>query len=909
MSNKNNQGKTAQKQKRRIERQMMRHAFEGSAKDLKDTIKEIFTGNKDHSDSEYKSDFSRFKEQESDDYIKTYMTDSEKRSLKERLKSIPYTKDEVCSFVMFIMTIMIVMFMLLRYVYCFVYLKEKILYNNFFLILASVIIPVVIWAWSTQLRFWSYHSRKKVYFYLCMVNAVLFLAQPTFTFFRNIAVVNVVKLPTGRVFTEKMALFIAYLVVLGLVTLEGIVLYNVALPALKSDSTKRAIASFKWTHVIDNRKNKKNLYDIVDIEKLETSGIIRIKMMDRYLQSVIIGPSGTGKTSSIFLTVIASDMSKKYDNRLKRQEGLLKLVLEKKAKIDGFAGEITDENLLRDFDESLIKPVGVTAKIFKDNKKLIGNLYETYPDCGMTVVAPNPSMIEAIIRMASANSMMVNVLDPAHTYSQYDNVREVALNPFYIPLGLDEEERVIRIINAAQVFSDVLIATNKMYGDSDTYFTDISLAVSTNVAAIVMLAKNMAGEQAYIDDIHECISNFDNLKPYIEAIEKEFGINIQISTVGVDKGGVDFRSIVKNSNPGISSINADVDEASRKNPYYQSILFVKQELIGPGAPKMFDQERGLRNLVNKTLQDPRFKRKLSANESERLDFDKILSKNQITVVSTGIELAQSTSTSFGLFFLLLHRASVLRRPQENRSPHFLWVDECAQYVHPFFDDVIALYRQYKVAAVLTLQTLSQLEKYQMTSYLTDVFISAGTQFVFGRLSPDETKTFSDMAGTYMADMAQKSQTTNSIFSSNPSASETERLTPTQVNNLEASDIRNRDFQELTVYTVDNGRVLPAQLGQVRFIKDSVFVKRVGKNVLWKKVAPNAFVKPNDNIFDEEERKEDTVALKVTYNNIIPVEDEKKIITQVTVLNPELEENKEDKLQDNNIYNLFKSCKH
>ena len=209
-----------------------------------------------------------------------------------------------------------------------------------------------------------------------------------------------------------------------------------------------------------------------------------------------------------------------------------------------------------------------------------------------------------------------------------------------------------------------------------------------------MLARNIEGKQAYIDDIQNCISNFENIRAYLQIIQKHYGKNVTQSFVNED---------------------------TKKNPYYQQLLFVSQELLGAGSKEMFSQARGLRNLINKVLQDTRIKTKLSEKDEGRIDFDAMLSDNEIAVVNTAIELGKSASTAFGLFFILLHKVSVLRRPLETRTPHFLWIDEASQYMHPCYEDMISLYRQYGVAVAITLQSLTQTEKSSATAYLKNVF--------------------------------------------------------------------------------------------------------------------------------------------------------------------------------------------
>lgn len=870
--------KREKSQEKEFTKKRYRHAWS----DIVNTAREILTG--------------KNKEVLENEYVKDFYTMSNSSVAKHSAYS------GIEKGIFFIILIIMLNSLLLfgRYICTYINLGSRVVSNSPLYIIPAITIPYAAWVIATNENFWAFHRRKRLFFYLCAINAVLAIFQPVYSLVRDCMLKLVFKIPTNPCLTERMVLLLAYLSIFGLFTLSILLVYRQIQPIVVSETTRRQIELFKLQHIKDDRESRQYKYDIDTIKSLETGQPVRIKENDRFVQCEINGASGTGKTSSIFLGVILRDLIQKLINRTKRQEELMQMLLHKKATIKG---------PLREFDENAIIPIGNTKSEYKRNEKQLANIRKKYPDCGMTIVAPNPSMIVDIIRMCAARDINVNVLDPVGHYGEYENVKEVAINPFYLPFNLDESERVIRISKASSVFADVLIATNQMGGQSDVYFTDISLSVSSNIASVVMLAKNIKGEQAYIDDIHECISNFDNLIPYINIIEQHYGITVEAlqTTNNKNNGKITPEFLMKSQTNSAGPVSS---KKAKKNPYYQQILFVKQELLGDGKEAMFSQARGLRNLITKILQDPRIKNKLSARDEERIDFDGILSRNEITVVSTAIELGQSISTSFGLFFLLNHRTSVLRRPKETRTPHFLWVDECAQYVHPFFDDVIALYRQYRVAAVLTLQTLTQLEKHSATAYLKNVFLGAGTHIVFGRLATEEMKLYSEMAGINRELQEQKSFTKNSVLSSNPSYTESVRTTPTITNIMEGADMRMLDFQELTIFTVNNGRVLPGQFARVFFIGEDAFDRQRTKTFLWEKAVPEAFreaegieepIQKNAVEIEENEEEQEPV----TFDDAILSEAEEELLIKATPAADKLEDNSSD-MSLNDLYNMLLS---
>ena len=564
---------------------------------------------------------------------------------KENRKHSKYSKTEKMTFAALGLLVFNIVILLISYGYSFLRLQSVILTNSIVYLIGATVIPFIVWIVSTNENFWAFHQRKRVFFYLCCINMFLVLLQPVYSVVRGVILAGILLIEPDELLTVKMLMLLGYAGILIVMGLICVVLYSQLEILLMSKTLKRQIELFKLSHVLDEREDREYKYDINTIKNLETGLPITVKERDRMNQMEINGASGTGKTTSIFFPVIEKDADQKVKNREKRQEELLKLIQ---------SGRATIQGPLKEFKECAIIPKGKTKAELERNKKAIAKVRKKYADCGMTIIAPNASLVIEIIKIMRARGFRVNVLDPVGDYSMYDNASMVGINPFYVPLGLSEEERVIYISQAASVFAEVLIATNQMNGAaSDVYFTDISLSVSSNIATVVMLARNIEGKQAYIDDIQNCISNFENIRAYLQIIQKHYGKNVTQSFVNED---------------------------TKKNPYYQQLLFVSQELLGAGSKEMFSQARGLRNLINKVLQDTRIKTKLSEKDEGRIDFDAMLSDNEITVVNTAIELGKSASTAFGLFFILLHKVSVLRRPLETRTPHF-FMDRRSQSVY------------------------------------------------------------------------------------------------------------------------------------------------------------------------------------------------------------------------------------
>jgi len=165
-----------------------------------------------------------------------------------------------------------------------------------------------------------------------------------------------------------------------------------------------------------------------------------------------------------------------------------------------------------------------------------------------------------------------------------------------------------------------------------------------------------------------------------------------------------------------------------------------------------------------------------------------------------------------------------------------------------------------------------------------VFLGAGTHIVFGRLSAEEMKLYSEMGGIIRENVEQRSYSTNSILTKEPGYTESVRNTPTITNVLEGSDLRLLDFQELTIFTINNGRVLPGQLARVFFIKEEAYDMRNYRTILWEKVVPEAFKEPEEK--NQTSKKEggsgnaESIKEKIKAETKVPETESVNVLTEV-----------------------------
>ena len=117
-----------------------------------------------------------------------------------------------------------------------------------------------------------------------------------------------------------------------------------------------------------------------------------------------------------------------------------------------------------------------------------------------------------------------------------------------------------------------------------------------------------------------------------------------------------------------------------------------------------------------------------------------------------------------------------------------------------------------------IKTLDQFEKNEITKYLKGVILGCAHIFVFGRSSLSDMEVFSAMAGIHDEAEEQSTVSETALSADSPTLSYSSRETFTQRNLMEETDIRMKELQEITLFTTQNGRLLPPLHAGVEFLR-------------------------------------------------------------------------------------------
>ena len=402
--------------------------------------------------------------------------------------------------------------------------------------------------------------------------------------------------------------------------------------------------------------------DLYVCNDFETGKKVQFVEKARYQSLLVVGGSGTGKTSLIIEPFVAKDIEKKAFYFANAKEmGYTAL----KTGIAVLNKPYDNEYLNQNFSLNMITPVEGKESIYKSymNKMILASLGSSYSyrNLGITALSPDYESTEKMINVCKNFHIKYNIVDPANRGS-------IGLNPFVY----DDPNKIAITISAALKAMYV----NAHPEIEDTYREEYIIQAVENLAIMLkeMYPRLNGGNLPNLEDMLKMLTNYSIVEKMCEIMSKE-------------------------------------PELAEK--YASQITYFKRNFY-ENAPGKTLTEQYLYLAVSQLdnlLRLPGVKTIL-CNRHNNIDFDKALANGEVTFVCTRRgDLGRVSHKAFGLFFLLSMQNAVLRRPgnENSRIPDFLYIDEFPDFICKDTEAIFTLYRKYKVATTITAQNLSQLE--------------------------------------------------------------------------------------------------------------------------------------------------------------------------------------------------------
>lgn len=454
-----------------------------------------------------------------------------------------------------------------------------------------------------------------------------------------------------------------------------------------------------------------SLENIISSDK-ETGKAVKIYDNRRADPMLICGPSGMGKTALLLEPMMARDMEKKYFlKEASKEVGFTALKTGLATLSTPYSNEYINENFSLDW----LEPVEGKEKLYKaylskliysESPKII------YKDLGITFLSPDYESTDRMIDVARNFNLKVNIVDPS-------NADSIGINPF--AYGSDGE--------IAGTISGILAA---MYSiakpeEEQTYFQNSAEQAVENLTILLkeMYPRLNNGLLPNLEDMLNMLNDFDLVVDMCKKLEEDPEL--------ADKHRLQLGYF-------------------KKHFYTDAVMRHDTEKFVHLAITQLDgllRIPGLRNIL--------------CNRVNNLNFDKVLSDAEVTIICTRRgDLGSKHQRIFGLFYLLAMQRAVIKRPgnESSRIPHILYIDDSADFLCGRTLSMFTLYRKYKVGTVATVQNLEQLDATPVSR--RTILSNCTAKIVFGNLTPEENEFWSQEFGDkrewlYSQDMNVKAE--------------------------------------------------------------------------------------------------------------------------------------------------------
>ena len=481
------------------------------------------------------------------------------------------------------------------------------------------------------------------------------------------------------------------------------------------------VIKFLYATVNDSREMKESIYDYAGInlsgKNKKTTGdyscemklcvdkrtgkTVKIAEDRRFEAMLVVGVSGSGKTSLIFEPMIARDIERKrFYSKSAKEFGFAAL----KSGIASLNSPYDNEYINKNFSLGMLKVNDKKSNTYKScmNKMIYSSKGDNivYKNLGLTYISPDYESISRVLNVAKNYHVKAHVIDPSNPENS------PGLNPF-----ASEDP-----LQASIVISSVL----KTLHARDAQNIDVNLAVHDsfssqaieNLSILLKLtySKLHDNEIPTLVDMLNAFNDFSQIERMCEELEKDHEL---------------------------AKENALLLSYFKKNFYANSPL--KEETANYITTATTELDNLLRYPGMKSI---------LCKKTDNINFDNALSNGEFIFLCTRRgDLGEEAHRAFGLFFLLAMQHAVLRRPgiEDTRIPHFLYIDEFSEFICPATEPIFTLYRKYRIGTVISVQNLDQLNRYNKRFRKT-IIANCVHKVVFGNNDPDDNEWWSKELG-------------------------------------------------------------------------------------------------------------------------------------------------------------------
>lgn len=426
---------------------------------------------------------------------------------------------------------------------------------------------------------------------------------------------------------------------------------------------------------------------------------VKILENRRFESTLIVGPSGTGKSAMIIEPMIARDLEKKFFFRETAKEmGYTAL----RTGLATLECPYSKEYLNKNFNLNMLTPADGKEKLFKSYmKKMIyfegpdGKI--TYKNIGVTSVTPDFEQTKRLAEVAKNLDIPAYVIDPLDPNS-------IGLNPFII------NPPALCALTITMVLRNLYFAPTP--NAEAAYMTDIAFQALQNLVILikVMFPRLNDGLLPNLEDLLKCLNDFDLVESMCREMEKdpelakEYELQLHY-----------FKEKFYRNSDGRQDMKR----------YLQFITASLDTLLRTGA---------VRNII--------------CNRYNNINLADVLANGDVVLFSSRAnDIGGTAHGGFGKFFLWLFMIAVEGRPGSEKSifPYFLYIDDFNRYYDGCFTDMFTQFRKYHVGTIYAIPNLASLGG-PNSPLMQALSANAPTKVTFGNCTPDEFSWWSKELG-------------------------------------------------------------------------------------------------------------------------------------------------------------------
>jgi len=394
----------------------------------------------------------------------------------------------------------------------------------------------------------------------------------------------------------------------------------------------------------------------------------------------------------IFEPLVARDLEKKFFfQEMAKEMGFTAL----KTGIANLNSPYSNDYLNENFNLNMLIPVGGKEDLYNAYmQKMIHNSSGSiiYKNLGITAMASDYESIMHMLDVAKNYHIKANIVDPL-------NPNSIGLNPFAIDDPLKIAISISSLLRG--MISHTRVDEESAYVAYKSQFADQAIEnLSILLKEVYPLVHN--GTIPTLEDMLKMLNNFDMIEDLCNELEE----NIELS-----------------------------EKYALQLAYFKKHFFKDSQNRRETETAISSSVTQLDNL----LRIPNVKNVL-CNRTNNVNFDNILQNGEVTFVCTRRgDIGAVGHKAFGLFFLLLMESSVLRRPgtERTRLPHFLYIDEFADFICGATEPLFTQYRKYRVGTIVSVHNLDQLGNDHKSKYRTTILANSSSKIVLGNVSADD----------------------------------------------------------------------------------------------------------------------------------------------------------------------------